>query len=49
MMEYMQYNLEELHTIFDKDQNLEELNKIIRVIVDKQEMLTGDNEETNNA
>lgn len=43
-MEYKWYNL-----MFDKDQNQEELNKIMRVIVDKQEMLIDNNEKTNNA
>ena len=35
--------------MFDKEQNPEELNKIMSVIVDKQGMLSDDYEETNNA
>ena len=48
-MDYKQYNLEELQDMFDKEQNLEELSKIMSVIVDKQVMLSDDYEETNNA
>ena len=48
-MDYKQYNLEELQGMFDKEQNPEELNKIMSVIVDKQGILSDDYEETNNA
>jgi len=48
-MNYKQYNLEELQVTFDKEQNPEELNKIMSIIVDKQEILSDDYEETNNA
>ena len=48
-MDYKQYNLEELQSMFDKEQNLEKLNKIMSVIVDKQRILSDDYEETNNA
>ena len=34
--------------MFNKEQNLEELNKMIGAIVDKQEVLPVDNEETDN-
>ena len=47
-MEYKQYTLEELQKMFDKDQNLEELNKIMSAISDKHEVLSDDNEGTNN-
>ena len=45
-MDYKQYNLE-LQTMFDREQDPEELNKITSVIVDKQEILSNDYE-TNN-
>jgi len=48
-MDYNQYNLEELQGMFDKEQNPEELNKIMSVIVDKQGILSDDYEERNNA
>ena len=35
--------------MFDREQNLEELNKIMSVIVDKQGILSDDYEDTNNA
>ena len=35
--------------MFDKEQNSEELNKIMSIIVDKQEILSDDYEESNNA
>jgi len=35
--------------MFDREQNLEELNKIMSVIVDKQGISFDDYEETNNA
>ena len=47
-MDYKQYNLEELQSMLDKEQNPEELNKIMSIIVDKQEILSYDYEETNN-
>ena len=47
-MEYKQCTLEELQNMFEKEQNLEELNKIISVISDKHDVLSDDNEETNN-
>ena len=34
--------------MFDKEQNLEELNKIMSAISDKHDALSDDNEETNN-
>ena len=48
-MDYKQYNLEELQDMFDKEQNPEELNKIMSIIVDKQGILLDDYEESNNA
>ena len=48
-MDYKQYNLEELQSMFDKEQNPEELNKIMSVIVGKQGKLSDDYEESNNA
>ena len=48
-MDYKQYNLEELQEMFEKEQNSEELNKIMSVIVDKQGTLSDDYEETKNA
>jgi len=47
-MDYKQYNLEELQSMFDREQNSQELNKIMRIIVDKQGILSDDYEETNN-
>ena len=41
-MDYKQYNLEELQDMFDKEQNPEELNKIMSVIMDKQGILSDD-------
>ena len=38
----------ELQNIFDKEQYPEELNKIMGVIVDKQQVLFDENVETNN-
>ena len=46
-MEYKQYNLEEIQNMFDKERNPEELNKIIGAMVNKQDILSNDNEETN--
>ena len=48
-MDYDQYNLEELQGMFDKEQNPEDLNKIMSVIVDKQGILSDNYEEANNA
>jgi len=47
-MDYKQYNLEKLQDMFDKEQNPEELNKIMSVITDKQGISSDDYEETNN-
>ena len=47
-MEYEKYSLEELQKMFDKEQNPEELNKIMSAISDKYDALSDDNEETNN-
>ena len=43
-MDYKQYDLEELQGMFDKEQNPEELNKIMSAIIDKQEILFDDYE-----
>ena len=48
-MDYKQYNLEELQDMFGKEQNLEELNKNMSIIIDKQGILADDYEESNNA
>ena len=47
-MRYEKYSLEELKKMFDKEQNSEELNKIMSAISDKYDVLSDDNEETNN-
>ena len=47
-MEYEKYGLEELQKMFDEEQNPIELNKIISAISDKYDVLSDDNEETNN-
>ena len=47
-MEYEQYTLNELQNMFEKEQNPEELNKIMGAISDKHDILSDDNEETNN-
>jgi len=47
-MEYKRHSLEELQKMFDKAQNLEELNKIMSTISDKYDILSNDNKETNN-
>ena len=47
-MEYKQHTLEELQKIFEKEQNPEELNKIMGTVSDKYDILSNDNEETNN-
>ena len=41
-------SLEELQKIFDKEQNPEELNKIMSAISDERDILSNKNEETNN-
>ena len=48
MRDYKQYNLEELQNMFDKEQNLEELNQIMGATLDKQDVLYDHNEEANN-
>jgi len=48
-MHYKQYNLKELQSMFDKEENPEELNNIMSVIVDKQGILSFDYVEINNA
>ena len=47
-MECKHFNLEKLQNMFDKEQNLEELNKIMSAIADKQDILSNDNKETDN-
>ena len=47
-MEYKQYTLEQLQNMFEKEQNLEELNKIMSAISDKYYILSDDNEASNN-
>ena len=50
-IEYEQYTLEELQKRFEKEQNLDnldELNKIVSAISDKHDVLSDENEETNN-
>jgi len=47
-MEYEKYSIEELQNMFNKEQNPEELNKIMSAISDKYDVLSDDNEETNN-
>ena len=44
---YKQFNLEKLQHMFDSEQNSEQLNKIMGAIVDKQDVLSYDNKETN--
>ena len=46
-MEYTQYYMEGLENIFYKVQNHEKLNGNMHAIVDKQGVLTDDNEDTN--
>ena len=48
MMEYEKYSLWKLQKMFDEEQNSEELNKIMSAISDKCDVLSDDNEETNN-
>jgi len=45
-MEYKQHSLEELQKMFDKEQNPEDLNKIMSAISDKYDILS--DEEANN-
>ena len=45
-MEYKLFNLEELQNVFDNKQNPEELSKIMCTIINKQDVLTDDDEET---
>ena len=47
-MEYEKYSLEKLQKMFDAEQNLEELNKIMSTISDKYDVMSEGNEETNN-
>ena len=47
-IEYKQYTIDELQKMFKKDQTPEELNKIMSAISDKYEVLSDENEETNN-
>ena len=47
-MEYKLYTLEQLQNMFKKEQNSEELNKIMGAISDKHDTLSDNNEETNN-
>ena len=46
--EYKQYTLDELQNMFEKEKNPDELNKIMGAISDKHDILSDDNEETNN-
>lgn len=47
-IEYEQYTLEELQKMFENEQNSEELNKIMNAISDEHDVLSYNNEETNN-
>ena len=47
-MECKHCTLDELQNMFDKELNLKELNKIMSAISDKYDILSDDNEETNN-
>ena len=47
-MEYKQYTFERLQNMFGKEHNLEELNKIMGALSDKYDILSDDNEVTNN-
>ena len=47
-MEYEKYSLEEFQKMFEVEQNPDELNKIMGAISDKHDLLSDDNEETNN-
>jgi len=46
-MKYEKYSLEELQKMLDVEQNPEELHKIMSTISDKHDVLSDDNEETN--
>ena len=43
----MEYTLEELHNMFDKEQKSRDLHKIMSAMVEKHDVLFDDNEETN--
>ena len=47
-MEYKQYILDKLQKMFEKEQNPQELNKIMSAISDKYDVLSDDNQVTNN-
>jgi len=47
-MEYKKCTLGELQNKFEKEQNPKKLNKIMGAINDKYDILSDDNEETNN-
>ena len=47
-MKYKLFTLEEQQNMFEKEQNPEELNKIMGAISNKHDVLADDNEETNN-
>jgi len=47
-IESEKYNLEELQKMFDIEQNPKKLNKIMSAISDKYDIMSDDNEETNN-
>ena len=47
-IEYEKYGLEELQKMFDEEQNPKKLNKTMSAISDKYNVLSDDNEETNN-
>ena len=47
-MEYEKYSPEKLQKMFDVEQNPEELNKIMSAISDKYNVMSDDNEQTNN-
>ena len=47
-MKYKQYTLEELQNMFEKEQNLDELNKTVAATSDKYDVLSDDDEDTTN-
>ena len=47
-IKYNQYTLEEFQNMFEKEHNLEDLNKIMSTISNKHDILSYDNEKTNN-
>jgi len=47
-MEYKEYTLEKLQDMFEREQNLEEINKIMSAISDKNDVLSYKDKETNN-